>query len=282
MDNRGVPHAPTGVVSSNSPLKIRVSQANHRAWLESIRRVNKLSVYPSIKASAIEGTSQRNPLSMSVMKRASAVVVSQGYSVVRDAFRVENNIITIKLSDGEGREPPPDEYDLEDKTFSVYKVVGLDDAASVHWRTTIGKLLAVHTLGRPLRPSEPKWKLGRFPKGYTLYVHLNGEMSNKLNARRDYYLYGSTTSKVPCFRSPYEFAFHVEWLMKSMPTKPNHLPDCRCTYCSGVKQWEVTQMLRGKDIRNQKNNPHQVRNTRKLKALYKPIRTKDNTHMESI
>ena len=41
-----------------------------------------------------------------------------------------------------------------------------------------------------LLANEPKWKLGRFPKGYTLYVHLNGEMSNKLNARRDYYLYG--------------------------------------------------------------------------------------------
>ena len=151
MDNRGVPHAPTGAVSSKSPLKIRISGTNHRAWLESIRRVNKLGVHPSIKAPAIEGTSQRNPLSMSVTKRTSTVVPSQGYSVVRDAFRVENNIITIKVSDGDGREPPLDAYDLEDETFSVYKVVGLDDAASVHWRTTIGKLLAVHSLGRPLR-----------------------------------------------------------------------------------------------------------------------------------
>lgn len=150
MDNRGVPHAPTGAVLSKSPLKIRVSRANHHAWLESIRRVNKLGVYPLIKAPAVEGTSQRNPLSTSVMKRASTVVTSQGYSIVRDAFRVENNIITIKVSDGDGREPPPDEYDLEDETFSVYKVVGLDDTASVHWRTAIGKLLAVHTLGRPL------------------------------------------------------------------------------------------------------------------------------------
>lgn len=34
--------------------------------------------------------------------------------------------------------------------------------------------------------------LAKFPRGYTLYVHIKGLKRDQLNARKDYYLYGES------------------------------------------------------------------------------------------
>ena len=109
------------------------------------------------------------------------------------------------------------------------------------------------------------WRI-RLPSGYTLWHHVDGTASDEKNARRDAYLYGedarllqffpsrltslsqgsATRSEYKVvFRSPAEFAPHFMWLMHGRPEG-----GCRCRYCSGRKQGEVSSELFGYPLKS--------------------------------
>src|SRR6266567_8464000 len=85
----------------------------------------------------------------------------------------------------------------------------------------------------PALLENPPWKLMKFPKNYTLWVHKSGVVTDRGNPRHDAYLYGAphlgprtarsqTTSTI--FRSPTEFVPHAIWLMKGSTGQ------CDCKY----------------------------------------------------
>lgn len=89
-----------------------------------------------------------------------------------------------------------------------------------------------------------------FPRDYKLFVHMSQDSQAP---REDPYLYGVLflvylfrrvfsylksigSTNVLHFRSPYEFALHLVWLVQGRPLKPTGETACGCTYCSGVSQ----------------------------------------------
>lgn len=246
-------------------------------WVERVRQVNRLSASHTGQGPSLLSRARAHaPTSLTTR---SPIVPPSTHDVEEGAFMIDNNIISINVSDGdESRRPPPDHHD--NTKFSVFKPMALDDKVSTRWRRTIGKHLAVETLKKVLNVKEPVWTLKQFPKGYALYDHQTGRILEKKNPRHDYYLYGHTQR----FRSPEEFVLHAEWLMTNMHLKSNGHSNCRCKYCSGTKQLDINAKLLKKrvPIHNNNHNLGKERRRRHFKTPEPPTKAKDYTCLDIV
>ena len=116
-------------------------------WVERVRQVNRLSASHTGQGPSLLSRARAHaPTSLTTR---SPIVPPSTHDVEEGAFMVDNNIISINVSDGdESRRPPPDHHD--NTKFSVFKPMALDDKVSTRWRRTIGKHLAVETLKKVL------------------------------------------------------------------------------------------------------------------------------------
>ncbi|VDC02093.1 unnamed protein product [Peniophora sp. CBMAI 1063] len=167
---------------------------------------------------------------------------------LNERFTVIDGVVVVldpEASDGDARRAPTAEQqrlkvDSEGRTDQYVKLAEGSETYN-HWMRTVGNLVAYHVCGQTIANSK-RWRI-RLPMGYTLWHHVDGTVSDDpKNARRDPYLYGSTThgtGKTP-FRSPAEFAPHFMWLMLGRPQG-----ECRCQYCSHRPQDTVSSELFG-------------------------------------
>ncbi|KAI0065736.1 hypothetical protein BV25DRAFT_1897846 [Artomyces pyxidatus] len=261
-------------------------------WREGIRRVNRRAsdgrapLRPPRNQTGNVTYVPRQPNPDAPSMRA-AQTTRGGYSYDHPLYRVEENVITLKVSDGDRNFVPSDEWrrrKVKDGRVSYYYPVSPDHHIFKRWLEVLGGMLAKHVLDKGPSPGQPNWTLSDFPKGYSLWFHKNGFVADERNARLDPYLHGCRT--VHQFRSPMEFAEHIIWLMRGQRGT------CACIYCTpGQTQKQITDRLRGRIVERQPRGeedgegqvgtrrsgpgrpPHAT--SRTPQAPYKPIMAKD-------
>jgi Transcription-silencing protein, cryptic loci regulator Clr2 len=211
----------------------------------------------------IDATEENKPTSLPVLRRD-----PNGWEGQGENFNVHLSIIKIKTTDGNPSYVPSEEQRLrtmdEDGIFSQYVQLPSSDSTFQLWMRKIGPYLADWVLGkrrygtfiaRPfllhsgvptLSIDSPEWRLLKFPKGYTLWLHKKGVETDPANPRTDAYLFGAphlgppnrTQGAPTIFRSPMEFVEHAIWLMKGREGQ------CLCKYCMpGQNQKAINRRL---------------------------------------
>lgn len=193
-----------------------------------------------------------------------------GYEGSSKLFGVRVNVIKIKKSDAVLGHMPTEEQcqeTVDEKgNFSQYEQQKNGDETYQLWMRKIGPYLADWVLQLPRHGAfsaffsrrfvlitwpvlleNPPWKLMKFPRNYTLWVHKSGVVTDRGNPRHDAYLYGAphlgprtarSQTSATIFRSPMEFVPHAIWLMKGGTGQ------CDCKYCiPGQNQNDINRRL---------------------------------------
>ncbi|VDC03148.1 unnamed protein product [Peniophora sp. CBMAI 1063] len=152
------------------------------------------------------------------------------YSVDANFYSVNNNVVSIRLSDALPSRAPPVEQN--------YVILPLGDRTHLSWRQTIGMFISGALLSQTSdAPSNRKlWVLESFPPDYVLArrTRRTRKKDGTEKSRTDVYLYGGKSR----FASPAEFAAHAIWLMRGAIAG-----DCACKHCSNASQETITATL---------------------------------------
>ncbi|KAI0043126.1 hypothetical protein FA95DRAFT_440753 [Auriscalpium vulgare] len=162
---------------------------------------------------------------------------SLGHQVQAEFFDVDNNVITIKYSDGNGKSPA--DQGQEQLGSGAYTQLNPNNPRYKRYLTKVGWVVAkwvlptyipgfaLKTEGKP-HDGEPIWRLAALPEGYTLWLRTRQSNSGQ---REDVYLWGSKTCLY--FSSPMEFAPHAIWLAGGGSGR------CICCYHTGSRLSQI-------------------------------------------
>ncbi|KAI0058743.1 hypothetical protein BV25DRAFT_1829728 [Artomyces pyxidatus] len=172
------------------------------------------------------------------------------YTAKLGAFQLSRSgLILITTTDASPGRIPSGTQQMRDS----YQVQDLDSEGARHWRTIIGRHLAINLFLPTSQRPDPNFVLDVFPQHYSLWLKKRthevvrprrgtSSASQSSSQQQDYFLYGS--KEVIRFGSPYEFVRHAEWLMKGKPYGPDGRPKCGCKWCSDLNQMDITKELK--------------------------------------